>query len=121
MFAVVYLANLWAVTLAALGLSDILMSGVHIQGWVAYLLGGAIIAVATWLFQILGVVVLGDAAAYVSFFVVPVFQIVSMTVAVWLVPDFSLDGFWIWGGTFLLIYFAHGIVLDGARRASSPW
>jgi putative membrane protein len=94
----------WAINLAALWVADALWDSVTINGWAAFLIGSAVLGIAnailrpilTVLTLPLIIVTLG-----VFFFVI---NIAMVALAEWIAPNFSIDGFWTYVGTVVIVW-----------------
>ena len=117
------LAVAWAINAAALWVADALWDGVSINGWVAYLIGSAVLGIAnTFIKPLLAIVTLPLIILTLGFFYL-VINIAMVALAEWLAPHFSIDGFWTYVGTVIVIWAVNwlaGQVLDEADRRSRP-
>jgi uncharacterized membrane protein YvlD (DUF360 family) len=77
----------WAINAAALWLADASFGGVHIHGWWAYLIGAG--------------VTLGIFYFFLS--------IVSVLLAEWIAPRFSIDGFWSYVGVVVVVWLVNWV------------
>src|SRR5919202_304385 len=84
------LAVAWAINAAALWAADALWGSVRIHGWAAYLIGAAVLTLP------LIVVTLG-------FFYLAI-NIAMVALAEWIAPNFSIDGFWTYVGTVVVVW-----------------
>src|SRR5919199_2799361 len=99
------LAVAWAINAAALWVADALWDGVRIHGWTAYLIGAAVLGIAnTVLKPLLTVLTLPLIIVTLGFFYL-VINIAMVALAEWIAPDFSIDGFWSYVGTVVVIWF----------------
>ena len=117
------LAVAWAINAAALWVADALWDGVRINGWAAYLIGSAVLGIAnTFIKPLLALVTLPLIILTLGFFYL-VINIAMVALAEWLAPHFSIDGFWTYVGTVIVIWAVNwlaGQVLDEADRRSRP-
>ena len=94
----------WAVNLAALWVADALFDGVHIDGWAAYLIGSAVLGIANAVLKpLLTVLTLPLILITLGLFYL-VINIAMVALAEWIAPDFSIDGFWSYVGTVLVVW-----------------
>lgn len=109
----------WAINLAALWVADALWDSVTIKGWTAFLIGSAVLGIAnavirpilTMLTLPLIIVTLG-----VFFFVI---NIAMVALAEWIAPNFSIDGFWTYVGTVVIVWAVNLVgqrLVDEAER-----
>jgi len=117
------LAVAWAINAAALWVADALWDGVRINGWAAYLIGSAVLGIAnTFIKPLLAIVTLPLIIVTLGFFYLLI-NIAMVALAEWLAPHFSIDGFWTYVGTVIVIWAVNwfaGQVLDEADRRSRP-
>jgi putative membrane protein len=98
------LAIAWAINAAALWVADGLWDGVRINGWAAYLIGSAVLGIAnTFIKPLLTLVALPLIILTLGFFYLLI-NIAMVALAEWLAPHFSIDGFWTYVGTVLVIW-----------------
>ena len=98
------LAIAWAINLAALWAANALWDGVRIHGWAAYLIGSAVLGIAnTVLKPLLTVLTLPLIILTLGFFYL-VINIAMVALAEWVAPNFSIDGFWSYVGTLVVIW-----------------
>jgi putative membrane protein len=113
----------WALNLAALWVADALFDGVHIDGWAAYLIGSAVLGIANAVLKpLLTVLTLPLVLVTLGLFYL-VINIAMVALAEWIAPDFSIDGFWSYVGTVVVVWAINwigdqvlGDVSDRARR-----
>jgi putative membrane protein len=109
----------WAINAAALWVADALFDGVHIHGWAAYLIGAAVLGVANAVLKpILAVLTLPLIIVTLGFFYL-VINIAMVALAEWIAPNFSVDGFWTYVGTIVVVWAVNWIadqVLEGGAR-----
>jgi putative membrane protein len=111
----------WAINLAALWAADALWDGVHIHGWAAFLIGSAVLGVANAILKpLLAVLTLPLIIITLGFFYL-VINIGMVALAEWIAPNFSIDGFWSYVGTVVVVWAVNWIgdqiVGDVATRA----
>ncbi len=117
----VRLAIAWGISLAALWAADALWDGVRIDGWAAFLIGSAVLGVANAIIKpLLAVLTLPLIILTLGFFYL-VINIAMVALAEWIAPDFSIDGFWSYVGTVVVVWAVNWIgdqvVGDVERRA----
>ena len=115
------LAIAWAINLAALWAANALWDGVRIHGLAAYLIGSAVLGIAnTVLKPLLTVLTLPLIILTLGFFYL-VINIAMVALAEWVAPNFSIDGFWSYVGTVVVVWAVNWIgdqvVGDLERRA----
>ena len=112
------LAVAWAINAAALWVADALWDGVRIKGTAAYLIGSAVLGIAnTFIKPLLAILTLPLIVATLGFFYLLI-NIAMVALAEWIAPHFSIDGFWTYVGTVLVIWAVNWIaheILDKAR------
>ena len=98
------LAVAWAINLAALWAASALWDGVRIHGWAAYLIGSAVLGVVNAVIKpLLTVLTLPLIIVTLGFFYL-VINIAMVALAEWIAPDFSIDGFWAYVGTVIVVW-----------------
>jgi putative membrane protein len=98
------LAAAWAINLAALWAADALWDGVRIHGWAAYLIGSAVLGIANAIVKpVLTVLTLPLIIVTLGFFYL-VINIAMVALAEWIAPNFSIDGFWTYVGTVVVVW-----------------
>jgi putative membrane protein len=119
MFFLPRLAAAWAINVLALWAADALWDGVRIHGLTAFLVGGAVLGIAnTVLKPVLAVVTLPLIVITLGFFYLLI-NIAMVALAEWVAPDFSIDGFWTYVGTVIVVWAVNWIgheVADGLER-----
>lgn len=117
------LAVAWAVNLAALCVADALWDGVRIHGWAAFLIGSAVLGVANAVLKpLLTVLTLPLILVTLGFFYL-VINIAMVALAEWIAPNFSIDGFWSYVGTVVVVWAVNwigGQVLGDVSRRARP-
>jgi putative membrane protein len=111
----------WAINLAALWAADALWDGVRIHGWAAFLIGSAVLGIANAIIKpLLTVLTLPLIIITLGFFYL-VINIGMVALAEWIAPNFSIDGFWSYVGTVVVVWAVNWIgdqiVGDVATRA----
>jgi putative membrane protein len=114
---VLRLAIAWAINAAALWAADALWDGVRIKGTAAYLIGSAVLGVAnTFLKPALALLTLPLIILTLGFFYLAI-NVAMVALAEWVAPHFSIDGFWTYIGTVIVVWVVNWIaheVLDQA-------
>ena len=109
----------WAVNAAALWVADALWDGVTINGWAAYLIGSAVLGIANAVIKpLVAVMTLPLIILTLGIFYL-VINIAMVALAEWIAPDFSIDGFWSYVGTVVVVWAVNWIgdqVLEGTAR-----
>jgi len=113
----------WAINLAALWAANALWDGVHIKGWTAYLIGSAVLGVANAILKpLLTVLTLPLIIVTLGLFYFAI-NIAMVALAVWIAPDFSIDGFWSYVGTVVVVWAVNwigGQVVGDVERRARP-
>jgi putative membrane protein len=111
----------WGINAAALWVADALFSGVRIHGWWAYIIGSAVLGIANAVIKpLLALVTLPLIILTLGLFLL-VINIAMVALAEWVAPNFSIDGFWTYVGTVVIIWLVnwvgHSLVdeLQGSR------
>jgi putative membrane protein len=109
---------------AALWVANALFSGVRIHGWWAYIIGAAVLAIANAVIKpILTLITLPLIVLTLGLFLL-VINIAMVALAEWIAPNFSIDGFWSYVGTVVIVWLVNWIgyaivgELEGRRRPS---
>ena len=94
----------WAINLAALWVADALWDGVTINGWSAYLIGSAVLGIANAIVKpVLTVLTLPLILITLGLFYLAI-NIAMLALAEWIAPNFSIDGFWTYVGTVIVVW-----------------
>src|SRR5919201_1258421 len=108
-----------AVNAAALWLANAFWDGVSIHGWAAYLIGAAVLGIANAILKpVLAVLTLPLIIVTLGFFYL-VINIAMVALAEWIAPHFSIDGFWSYVGTVVVVWAVNWLadqLLEGTRR-----
>src|SRR6266498_266763 len=119
MFFVPRFVFAWAINVLALWVADALFDGVRIHGAAAFLIGGAVLGIANTLLKpLLAVLTLPLIIVTLGFFYL-VINIAMVGLAEWIAPNFSIDGFWTYVGTVVVIWAVNWIgneLVDGLER-----
>jgi putative membrane protein len=98
------LALAWAINLAALWVANALWDGVSIHGWAAYLIGSAVLGIANAIVKpLLTILTLPLIIVTLGFFYLLI-NVAMVALAEWIAPNFSIDGFWSYVGTVVVIW-----------------
>jgi putative membrane protein len=114
-----------AINAAALWLANALWDGVTIHGWAAYLIGALVLGVANAILKpILAVLTLPLIVLTLGLFYL-VINIAMLALAEWVAPNFSIDGFWSYVGTVVVVsavnWLSHQILGEAQRRPRPRW
>ena len=94
----------WAINTLALWIANGLFGGVEIYGWGAYLLGGAILALANATIKpVLMILTLPLILVTLGLFLLLI-NMMMVALAAWLTPDFDIDGFWTYVGVVVIVW-----------------
>jgi putative membrane protein len=110
----------WAINAAALWVADALWDGVRINGWGAFLIGAAVLGIANAILKpVLALLTLPLIIVTLGFFYL-VINIAMVALAEWIAPRFSIDGFWSYVGTVVVVWavnwIAHELLENVERR-----
>jgi len=116
------LAIAWVVNLLALWLANVLWDSVSIHGWAAYLIGSAVLGIANAIVKpLLAILTLPLIIVTLGLFYLLI-NIAMVALAEWIAPNFSIDGFWTYVGTVVVVWAVNWIAgqivgdLEGRRR-----
>lgn len=119
------LAVALAINVLALWVANGIFDGVRIHGAWAYIIGAAVLGIAnTILKPILAVLTLPLIILTLGVFYFLI-NIAMLLLAEWIAPNFSIDGFWTYVGTVVIVWLVnwvgHTLVdeLEGSRRRPS--
>ena len=117
--ATIRLLVTWAINGAALWIADALFDGVRIHGWWAYIIGAAVLGIANAILKpVLTLLTLPLVILTLGLFML-VINVAMVALAEWIAPDFSIDGFWTYVGTVVVVWLVNWIghtVTDGLER-----
>jgi putative membrane protein len=103
------LAIALAINAAALWIADALFSGVRIHGWWAYIIGAAVLGIANSVIKpVLTLITLPLVILTLGLFLL-VINIAMIALAEWIAPNFSIDGFWTYVGTVVIVWLVNWI------------
>ena len=110
----------WGINILAPWVADALWDGVRINGWGAFLIGAAVLGIAnTILKPVLAVLTLPLIVVTLGFFYLAI-NIEMVALAEWIAPRFSIDGFWSYVGTVVVVWavnwIAHELLENVGRR-----
>jgi putative membrane protein len=99
----------WAINAAALWVADALFSGVRIHGWWAYIIGAGVLGIANTVIKpVLTLITLPLIILTLGLFLL-VINIAMLALAEWIAPNFSIDGFWTYVGTVVIVWLVNWI------------
>jgi putative membrane protein len=112
----------WAINLLALWIANALWDSVSIHGWAAYLIGSAVLGLANAVVKpLLTLLTLPLIIVTLGLFYLLI-NIAMVALAEWIAPNFSIDGFWTYVGTVVVVWAVNWIAgqiagdLEGRRR-----
>lgn len=89
---------------AALWVANVLLDGVHISGFWAYFIGALVLGIANGILKpILAILTLPLIILTLGLFLL-VINIAMVALAEWIAPNFSIDGFWAYVGTVVVVW-----------------
>jgi len=98
------LAVAWVINLAALWVANALWDGVSIHGWAGYLIGSAVLGLANTVVKpLLTILTLPLIIVTLGLFYLLI-NIAMVALAEWIAPNFSIDGFWAYVGTVVVVW-----------------
>jgi putative membrane protein len=114
-----------AINAAALWVANALWDGVRIHGWAAYLIGALVLGIANAIIKpVLALLTLPLIVLTLGFFYLLI-NIAMVALAEWIAPNFSIDGFWSYVGTVIVIWavnwVAHQVLDEMPRRTRPRW
>ena len=108
-----------AINAAALWVANSLFSGVHIHGWWAYIIGAAVLGIANTVIKpVLALITLPLIILTLGLFLL-VINIAMVGLAEWIAPNFSIDGFWTYVGTVVIIWLVNVVAYSSLDRLES--
>jgi putative membrane protein len=115
----VRLAVAWAINALALWVANVLLAGVSIHGFWAYAIGSAVLGIANAVIKpVLALLTLPLIVVTLGFFLLLI-NIAMVALAEWIAPNFSIDGFWAYVGTVVVVWlvnWAADAAADGLGR-----
>jgi putative membrane protein len=113
----------WLINMAALWVADAFWGSVTIEGWAAFLIGGAVLGIANAILKpLLALLTLPLIVVTLGFFYL-VINIAMVALAEWIAPDFSIDGFWTYVGTVIVVWAVNWIgdqILSNVEGRARP-
>jgi putative membrane protein len=113
---VVRLVVAWGVNILALLAADALWDSVMIEWAAGFLIGAAVLGIANALIKpVLAILTLPLIIVTLGLFYL-VINIAMVALAEWIAPDFSIEGFWTYVGTVIVVWAVNWVgneVLDG--------
>jgi putative membrane protein len=114
------LAVAWAINAAALWLADALFASVRIDGWKAYLIGAAVLGIANGIIKpVLAILTFPLIVLTLGLFLL-VINIAMLALAEWITPNFSINGFWTYVGTVVIIWLVNWVAYSAIDELESP-
>jgi putative membrane protein len=99
----------WGINAAALWLADALFDSVRIHGWWAYIIGAAVLGIANAVLKpLLAILTLPLIILTLGLFYLAI-NIAMLALAEWIAPNFSIDGFWTYVGTVVIIWLVNWV------------
>jgi putative membrane protein len=120
---VIRLAIAWGINLLALWAANSLWDSVSIHGWAAYLIGSAVLGVANAVLKPLVTVLTLPLIILTLGVFYLIINIGMVALAEWIAPNFSIDGFWTYVGTVVVVWAVNWIgdqVLGDLERRARP-
>src|SRR5919204_4559145 len=113
----------WAINILALWVANALWDGVTIHGAAAYLIGAAVLGIANALLKP-ALAILTLPLIIISLgFVYLLINIAMVALAEWVAPNFSIDGFWTYVGTVVVVWAVNWIgdqIAGDVERRARP-
>jgi putative membrane protein len=114
------LAVALGINAAALWLANVIFDGVHIHGFWAYFIGALVLGIANGILKpILTLLTLPLIIVTLGFFLLLI-NIAMVALAEWIAPDFSINGFWAYVGTVVIIWLVNVVAYSVIDRVESP-
>ena len=105
---------------AALWLADAIFSSVRIEGWKSYVIGAAVLGIANGVIKpVLAILTLPLIIVTLGFFLL-VINIAMVALAEWAAPNFSINGFWTYVGTVVIIWLVNWVAYSAIDELESP-
>jgi putative membrane protein len=99
----------WGINAAALWVADALWDSVTINGWKAYIIGAAVLGIANAIIKpVLALLTLPLIIVTLGFFYLLI-NIAMIALSEWIAPNFSIDGFWTYVGTVVIVWLVNWI------------
>jgi putative membrane protein len=110
----------WALNILALWLANEAFVSVSIHGAAAYLIGGAVLGVANAVLKpLLTLLTLPLVIVTLGLFIL-VINIGMVALAEWIAPNLSIDGFWTYVGTVVIVWLVNWIADQLIDRKPAP-
>jgi putative membrane protein len=110
----------WGINAAALWLADAIFGSVSIHGFWSYLLGAAVLGAANGVLKpILTVLTLPLIIVTLGISLL-VINIAMVALAEWVAPHFSIDGFWTYVGTVVIIWLVNWVANAAIDEFEQP-
>ena len=114
------LAVALGINAAALWLANVIFDGVHIHGFWAYFIGALVLGIANGILKpILTLLTLPLIIVTLGLFLLLI-NIAMVALAEWIAPDFSINGFWAYVGTVVIIWLVNVVAYSVIDRVESP-
>ena len=114
------LAVALGINAAALWLANVIFDGVHIHGFWAYFIGALVLGIANGILKpILTLLTLPLIIVTLGLFLLLI-NIAMVALAEWIAPDFSINGFWAYAGTVVIIWLVNVVAYSVIDRLESP-
>src|ERR671928_1167755 len=108
-----------AINAAALWIANSLWDSVSIHGFWAYFIGAAVLGIANAVLKpLLAVLTLPLIIVTLGLFYL-VINIAMVALAEWIAPDFSIDGFWTYVGTVVVVWAVNWIGREVVDRVEA--
>ena len=99
----------WGINAAALWLADALFDSVRIHGWWAYIIGAVVLGIANAVLKpLLAILTLPLIILTLGLFYLSI-NIAMLALAEWIAPNFSIDGFWTYVGTVVIVWLVNWV------------
>jgi putative membrane protein len=114
------LAVALGINAAALWVANVIFDSVHIHGFWAYFIGALVLGIANGILKpILTLLTLPLIIITLGLFLLLI-NIAMVALAEWIAPDFSIDGFWTYVGTVVIIWLVNWIAYALIDEVESP-
>jgi len=94
----------WAINAAALWIADAIFSGVRISGFWSFVIGAAVLGIANGILKPIVTLLTLPLVIFTLGLFMLVINIAMVALAEWVAPNFSIDGFWAYVGTVIVIW-----------------
>jgi putative membrane protein len=114
----VNLAIALAINALALWIANGIFGGVEIEGWPAYLFGALVLGIANAILKpILAILTLPLILVTLGFFYLLI-NVGMIALTAWIVPDFSVSGFWTYVGVVIIVWLVNWAANAFIERSS---